>query len=171
MADLHKAVVLRTASAYKKRITLLDEQYGKIEGMAFTKQPLFHGALISYALKKKGTTYMLTDVQLLDSPLYWARENFLFFHHMLELTDCLLPWDEQAGGLFQLLELLYTHPEQLETPRAQKLFLYHFFRRLGMYPELRDETIESWIRSYLGDSHSFQTGTYFATVDSHEETV
>ena len=41
MADLHKAVVLRTASAYKKRITLLDEQCGKIEAMAFISSRYF----------------------------------------------------------------------------------------------------------------------------------
>ena len=110
MANLHTAVVLRMASVYKNAIILLDEHVGKIEcTKSFREksgQNLFHGALISCSLQKRGTRYLLSNVLLLDMPSYWVGEHFLFFHHVLELCDAFLRFDEHAEGMFALVRTL-----------------------------------------------------------------
>ena len=185
MKELHKGIILRTSSAYKSAITLLDEQHGKIEGLVYKSKPtgqLFHGALITYSLKKSHHKYVLSDIQLLDMPSYWVHEHFLFFHHVLELSDFFLPWDQQASGLFGLLHLLYTDPALLGTKRSQKLFLCHLFKRLGMYPEeglmthteKRTEKIERWLRACISvhpQAGSLQTIGFLKTLELHEEAV
>ena len=90
MGELHRGIVLRANSAYKSSITLLDEQLGKIESFFAYKTGqarIFHGALISYSLKKRHAHYVLSDTRLVDMPDYLMREHFLFFHHILELCD------------------------------------------------------------------------------------
>ena len=180
MEKLHRGIVLRANSEYKNSVTLLDEHQGKIEGLVFKSKPthkLSHGMLISYAAKKSRAKYTLTDVRLLDMPRYWIGEHFLFFHHVLELADYFLPWDQQATVLFQLLQLLYTDPEMIGTKRSQKVFLYDFFRRLGMYPEeglvpFNEETIESWLHACI-TTHSqgtpLHTMGFLKTLGTHEE--
>lgn len=182
MEELHTGIVLRASSEFKSALTLLDEQLGKIEGLVVRRKPvekLFHGALISYSLKKNRSKYMLSDVRIVDMPEYLAREHFLFFHHVLELSDYFLPWDQQATALFHLLHVLYTDPEMVGTKRAQKVFLCHFFKRLGMYPDeglvpFDKEKTETWLRACI-DMHpqaaSLHTVGFLKTLDLHEETA
>lgn len=129
----HTAIVLRSASAMRSMTVLLDERLGKIETHVLNRpgQQLFHGVLISCTLKKSGVRYMARDVQILDMPSHWARENFEFFHHMLELCHAFLPWDKEAHVIFNKMHLLYTHPEEIRSVHDQKLFLEHFFANIG----------------------------------------
>ncbi len=133
MHRLHTAIVLRSASTTRSTAMLLDEQLGKIEGVIFNRagQQLFHGALITCSLKKRGVYYVVKDIRIIDSPHYWARENFLFFHHVLELCQSFLPWDKEPGPIFTLMQLLYTHPEEMSSLHDKKLFLEHFFEKIG----------------------------------------
>src|SRR5262249_31943028 len=128
MHHLHTVIVLRSASAMRSTAVLLDEQLGKIEGIIIQRssQQLFHGALITCTLKKRGVCYLVKDIRIIDAPHYWARENFLFFHHILELCQSFLPWDKEPGNIFNLVKLLYTHPEEISGTHDQKLFLEHF---------------------------------------------
>lgn len=182
MEELHRGIVLRASSEYKSMLTLLDEQLGKIEGLIARRKPadkLFHGALISYSVKKSRSHYMLSDVCIVDMPEYLAREHFLFFHHVLELSDYFLPWDQQATALFHLLHVLYTDPEMVGTKREQKVFLVHFFRRLGMYPDrglvpFDKEKIETWLRACIEEhpqASSLHTVGFLKTLDLHEEST
>ena len=180
MKEIHTGIVLRAHSQYKRTLTLFDEQLGKIECVVpqVRRAPLlFHGALISYSLKKTGTWYKLIDAKISDIPEYLVREHFLFFHHVLELSDYFLQWDQQAPALFHLLRVLYTDPEVVGTKKAQKVFLCHFFKRLGIYPEegtgpFEKQTIEGWLRACI-DSHpkasSLSTVGFLKTLDLHEE--
>lgn len=133
MFNLHTAIVLRSASAMRSTTVLLDEQLGKIEAIVLnrTGQQLFHGALITCTLKKSGVRYLVKDVRIIDTPHYWARENFEFFHHILELCHTFLPWDKEPGTIFTKMCLLYTHPEEISSLHDQKLFLEHFFASVG----------------------------------------
>lgn len=133
MFNLHTAIVLRSASTMRATTVLLDEQLGKIEGIVLNRagQQLFHGALISYTLKKSGVRYIVKNVRIIDTPHYWARENFEFFHHTLELCHTFLPWDNEPGTIFNKMCLLYTHPEEISSSSDQKLFLEHFFASIG----------------------------------------
>ncbi len=169
MAHLHNGIVLRTLSAYKRTVTLLDEQYGKIEGLVYAqKHQLFHGALISYSLKKKGMSYILSNISLIDMPTYWSPEQLLFFHHVLELGDYFLPWDEHASETYELLTTLYADPYAVTDTSAQKNFLYHFFRSCGMHPEPHD-TLDGWILQCIREhpqAASLQTASYLKIMES-----
>lgn len=133
MHHLHTAIILRSASAMRSTAVLLDETLGKIEGIIIQRpsQQLFHGAFITCGLKKRGVRYLVNDIRIIDAPHYWARENLLFFHHILELCQSFLPWDKEPGKVFELVKLLYTHPEEISSAHDQKLFLEHFFETIG----------------------------------------
>jgi hypothetical protein len=157
MIELHKGIVLRANSAYRNSITVFDEHLGKIQCFVAKKRTisLFHGAFIDYSLTKRHTRYALHDLRLLDMPHQLLYSNFLFFHHVLELADYFLAWDQQITPLFQLLSVLYTNDELVSTPFAQKIFLYHFFKKLGMYPEqeipLTEKALEAWINTCIAE--------------------
>jgi hypothetical protein len=172
MKKLHKAIVLRAPSVHRKTVTLFDDQLGKIEGILGRTAMLSHGALISYALQKRSTCYYLQDVCLLEMPLEWARDNFLFFHHVLELCDYFVPWDVHCEALFELVYFLYTHPALLRTKEAQKLFLTSFFKRVGIHPEQGNESLEHWLRACV-NAHpqvlSFRTAGFLKMLECHEE--
>lgn len=170
MADQHKGIVLRASSAYKRTVTLFDDRLGKIEGIS--GKEFSHGALVSYTLKKAGARYFLQDLKLLEMPMEWARGNFLFFHHVLELCDYFVPWDVHCEALFALVYFLYSKPESVQTPQAQKMFLYSFFKRVGVHPEPGDHTVDEWIQACI-DEHpqvlSLRTAGYLKTLEGYEE--
>ena len=179
MTGLHRAVVLRKATAFKGSVILLDQQLGKIEGRiadhrAGKGQQLFHGALISCSLKKWRMSYNISHSMLVDMPLYWVGEHFLFFHHVLELCTSFLSFDEQASEVFSLIEKLYTDPVSVGTKEAKKLFLCQFFKLIGMYSEHEQEDRGAWLRACIREhpkASSFNTVKFLDTLDRHEETA
>ncbi len=177
MEERRRGIILRASSEYKNSLTLLDERQGKIEGLVYNKRSLerlFHGAVISYSSKKNRSKHILLDIELVDMPVYWTGKHFLFFHHVLELSDYFLPWDAQATALFQLLHILYTDPEAVGTRHCQKVFLSHFFRRIGIYPEedMLAKDIESWLRACVHahpGATALRTAGFLKIMDLHEE--
>ena len=183
MLGKRTGIVLRTSSAYKVAVTLLDEELGKIEGLIVGKnqaQRLFHGAVISYTATKSHSKYRLTDTGVLAMPTDWVQgEDFLFFHHVLELADYFLPWEQQATALYQLLQLLYVRAEGIKTKQAQKLYLVHFFSYLGIYPEeglkaLEKNDLGVWLSACINEhpqAAALQTKSFLRTMELHEESV
>ncbi|MBA2307459.1 hypothetical protein H0W26_04975 [Candidatus Dependentiae bacterium] len=152
MIDLHKGIVLRAPSPFKTAIVLLDEHYGKIEGMTFKTQKgqsLCHGALISYIPRKRQIKYTLEEQTLLDMPLEWARQDFVFFHYILELCGYFLQWDEPSPEVFRLVHLLSVEPSSFQDKETQKKFLCHLFTYFGMYPDLTGTTLAGWFRTCI----------------------
>ncbi len=145
----HAGIVLRSRSAFKGTLTILDERLGKIECLGAYGQAISHGALIEYSVQKRGMRYLLSDVMLKDMPMKWARDNFMFFHHVLEICDAFLPWDSHCEVVYQLVYFMYTSPEVVNTPKAQKLFLYSFFQKVGVYPEEGEYSVEKWIEACI----------------------
>lgn len=176
--NLHTAVVLRLASAHKGAVILLDEQLGKIEGMYFQNrihsQQLFHGARISCSLKKRGLKYVLSDVDLIDAPFYWSGEHLLFFHHVLELCNLFLSLDEQVKPIFSLISILYSDPESVGSKQAQKVFLCHFFKLIGMYSDQEYDNASTWLRACINEHphrSTLHTAHFLNTLDTHEDVV
>ena len=127
--ELHQGIVLRANSAYKSTVTVLDKCCGKKEGFIAIKKRthnLSHGALLCYSAKEKQSRLWLDDIHLLDMAEHWAGEHFLFFHHILELADYFLPLNQEASSVFQLLRLLYTAPDMVNTKQKQKTFYATF---------------------------------------------
>ncbi len=175
MIDLHKGIVLRAPSPFKSAIVLLDEHYGKIEGMAFPCKKgltLCHGALLSYVPQKKRIKYSLEQQLLLDMPLQWARQDFLFFHYVLELCSYFLSWDEPSPEAFQLVCLLYTDASLFQEKSAQKTFLCHLFTCFGMYPDLTATTLAGWFRRCIATQfpmESLRSAAFLKVLDRYED--
>ena len=150
----HMGIVLRARSAYKRTLTLLDERLGKIECFGGYNKELSHGTLIEYRVTRKGVRYFVDDIVIKDMPLAWARGNFSFFHHVLELCDAFLPWDSHCEAVFQLIYFMYRRPEVIDSPKAQKLFLYSFFQKVGVHPEHDGQTIEQWLSECISQHPS-----------------
>ncbi len=172
MTEQHTGIVLRAPSAYKRTVTLFDDRLGKIEGIVGRSQGLSHGALVSYYLQKRGPRYFLQELKLLDMPLEWARNNFLFFHHVLELCDYFVPWDVHCEALFKLIYFLYTTPDALSTKAAQRKFLHSFFERVGVHPEPGNHTADEWIQACIQEHPqvlSLKTAGFLKTLEGYEE--
>ncbi len=175
MVEQHTGIVLRAPSPSRNTVIIFDEHYGKIEGLVFLEKhgsSLCHGALISYFPKKKGSKYALENWNLLDMPMYWAQHDFLFFHHILELCDYFLQWDEPSPEVFRLVHILYTNPLALEERTAQKSFLYYLFKSFGMYPDLQSSTLGKWFRACINThprAESLNTVAFLTVLDRYED--
>jgi hypothetical protein len=137
MHQVHQGIVLRTYIPRKQKLSLFDAYLGRVDCVpqnTKNAQRLFHGAYISYALKSWGRHYLIYDIALVAAPPYSAHTSLLFFHHLLELCHYFLPLEHQEHTLFALVKGAYTHPEFLQTELTQRLFLYHFFKEIGIYP-------------------------------------
>jgi len=171
MVMVHQGIILRTSSTLKSSITVFDNSFGKIEGFPGYGRQLSHGALISYTLKKRGNAYFLDGIRLLEVPLEWARENFFFFHHMLEICDYFIPWDAHCEDLYELIFKVYSAPELVRTKESQKAFLCHFFKQVGVYPEHISESSDRWLQACLEHSPHIQnlkTAGFLRTLEAHE---
>ena len=175
MIYLHRGIVLRAPSPYRSAVVLLDEHYGKIEALAssFTKGPsLCHGALLSYVPQKRHIKYMLAQQTLLEMPLEWARQDFLFFHHVLELCAYFLPFEEPSNEVFQLVSVLYEEPGAFQSRAAQKTFLYQLFTCFGMYPDVTTSSLGGWFRGYLAtqlQAESLRAASFLKVLDRYED--
>lgn len=170
MKKLHKGIVLRAPSVHRRTITLFDEHLGKIEGVSGKPVKLSHGTLVSYVVQKRPTCYYLQDMRLLEMPLEWAKDNFLFFHHVLELCDYFVPWDAHCALLFNVVSLLYTNPESLKTSAAQKCFLAAFFKQVGIHAERHDG--KDWLQACINEHPQMlllKTASFLKTLEGHEE--
>jgi len=170
MEQVRKGIVLRAPSVYRSNCTLFDEQLGKIEGILGRPIKLSHGTLLTYAVQKRVTSYYLQDYKVLEMPLSWASDNFLFFHHVLELCDYFMPWDAHGEGLFELMMILYTNPDSVRTKKAQKLFLAAFFKHLGIHTEVHRG--KDWLRSCIEEHPQMlllKTASFLKTLEAHEE--
>lgn len=147
----HKGIVVRARSAYKRTLIILDQHLGKVECLGAYDQSFSHGALLEYTIHKKGIRYMVKDVKLHSVPLEWARDNVMFFHHVLELCNAFIPWDSHCEGTFRLLSLLYTHPEKITSPGAQQQFLSAFFQQVGVHPEPGQYTTQQWLEACINE--------------------
>ncbi len=168
MAQQHRGIVLRAPSAQKRTVTLFDEQLGKIQGIVGRKHQLSHGAHLSYFLKKGSVYYFLQDIQLLHMPLDWARNHFLFFHHVLELCDYFMPMNVRSDRIFNLISFLYSQPEAIQTPHAQKLFLHSFYHRIGLHP---GHATKGWLEICIAEHPqvlTLKTASYLKILESNE---
>jgi hypothetical protein len=138
---LCKGIILRIYVPQRKKLAILDAHFGKIECITHytpVAQRLTHGMYISYILEPWRDSFKISEISILDMPLYWARSssnNFVFFHHVLELCYYFLSINNAAHEIYILIKLLYTNPELIQTDISKRIFLCRFFIRLGIYPE------------------------------------
>lgn len=127
-------IILRKNELSPYKITLLDKIRGKIESVTSDIQ-ISVGALITYNLRQKGSTYFVADAHLIYIPLSLAKTDMLFFHHVLEL----IYYFTQVGNneiIFDLIAFLYSTEHADMTVQTKKIFLLQLLSRMGSVPEL-----------------------------------
>ena len=172
--EQHTAIVLRASLLRSSTVTLFDSQFGKIQGIPSKVTSLSSGAMITYRPIKKGMTYFLQDISLIEMPLEWARENFLFFHHVLELCEHFVPWESRTDNLFTLVSFLYSNSDALRSRQAQKRYLQSFYKRVGIFPESENLSLDQWIAACVREHPQilkFKTAGFLKELESYEESV
>lgn len=146
-----EGIVLKQTQAANGRrmITLFSKQYGKINAgtgisekgrnkTALALRPFTYGRYVIY--KGRGG-YNIDNAETLKS--YYAIgediDKYMFSSYVLELTEKLLPEDEQAAGIFNLLKDFFTVMEKrsrdYETPVIA--FVIKALKYSGVQPEVR----------------------------------
>ncbi|BDC34151.1 hypothetical protein Noda2021_01090 [Candidatus Dependentiae bacterium Noda2021] len=94
------------------------------------------GSLVEYTLVKSNQNKLfLHNVDLIDVPFKLAREDILFFHHILELSYFFMLEGSHVPGMYELLQYLYSQSQEKYSLDFKLLFLFKFFVLLGRYPE------------------------------------
>lgn len=134
--ELNEGIVLNASIPYNSKVVVFDSNLGKIECISKSnKQNISPGVHITYNIKKKFSVYyIIQNFYITNFPSYWIKNNFLFFHHVLELCNYFLPFNSEAIDVFELILSLYTQPEKVNTDISRNLFLCNFFKKLGIYP-------------------------------------
>ncbi len=134
----HFGFVLRTYFPKKHKISLLDEQLGRIEGLFLHTtllQTISAGTLISYEVYQKGNLHRIEAVSIQAVPLKAAKYDIYFLHHVLELCYYFLPLHHAMPSIFDLINFITQSSEQLNESLQKKLLLLRFFSHLGIHPE------------------------------------
>lgn len=131
-------IVLKSYFPYKKKITLLDQEKGKID--AVPTIALSAGTWCHYWYAHKSHIYLLRDVRMHDMPLLVARQDILFLHHALEWCFYTLAYESPSPDLFALLTYLY-QTDRTEYSQEEKIaFLFKLFVLSGIYPSSSSES-------------------------------
>lgn len=131
----HTGIILRQLdSPYK--IAVLDQLVGRFDGIVTCSIPI--GALCGYTVEKKhGTLFYITHVNIQAVPLDVAREDILFWHHILELCYYFVPQGCFTYQLFELLQFLYTIENGMcWCMRSKKIYMFKLFFLIGLYKKL-----------------------------------
>jgi len=138
----YTAIVVRQLDTPHK-VALLDRVAGRVDGIIAS--PLVRvGSLIEYTVERnRGTLRYIRNYSVVDVPMSIAREDILFWHHVLELCYYFVPPGSFTQQLFELLEFLYTVDSGIcFGTRAKKLYLFKLFVRIGVYTKLPRLPIE-----------------------------
>lgn len=125
----HYGIVLHRFFPKKYTIALLDSQLGRIDAVVRYDTAML-GALISYEIEYKRTTYFIQAVRIEDAPLALAQSDILFLHHVLELCYHFMPVGSCVADMFELVQFIYK-PVQ-HNMFIKKIFLFKLLYTLGM---------------------------------------
>lgn len=131
--EKNKAIVLKTYLPQKYKLSLLDDDLGKIMAVP-NRMHIGYGALIHYHARIQNGLYFMHSIDIIDLPFALAKEDILFVHHVLELCYFFVPLGCQTPRLFELIMLLYSS-SVLKHDTVKKIFLFRLFACLGLYPE------------------------------------
>jgi hypothetical protein len=79
----------------------------------------------------------VADTYMVDLPFAIARNDILFWHHILELCFYFVPLGSYTPQLFELCTFLYTVDTDVCWPKqSKKLYLFKLLTTIGVYPRL-----------------------------------
>lgn len=159
-------IILRKNELLPHKMVLLDKIQGKME--CINALPTFSpGALITYNVKKQGSTHFLSDSALIYLPLALASADMLFFHHVLELMYYFTNIGNCATHLFDMLAFLYAAEHTAITKQGKKIFLLKMLTSTGNVPEISQ--INTKIISHLNTIGMEQLHNAILSVSDEKE--
>jgi len=127
-----RALILRVN---EHRVTLLARHRGMVRASIYTK-PVLLGSVIRCVLCKQSGRMRADEIELLAAPLAIAREDLLFFHHVLELCGAFIPEGVRAPEVFDAVMVLYSQDARGLSHLCKKLFLCRLLVGMGLYDGL-----------------------------------
>lgn len=125
--------MIKTYFTKVRKCALLDYELGMIDAIP-PSEALSAGSMIEYSLTKRSQEkFFLQEVDLINIPLQLAKQDILFFHHILELCYFFMLEGSQVPGMYELLCRLY-HESKTYSLDFKLLFLFKFFVLLGRFP-------------------------------------
>jgi hypothetical protein len=134
---IHTGIVLRSQLPEKQTLTLLDDELGKIQALCTPRkyEPLLNASLLWYIRKPWRDRHTITFYELVALPDNWVVSDIYFMHHILELSMFFLPFHKNVYQIYELCMFLYKPCFYEKKSLYKKVFIYHFFSLLGIYPE------------------------------------
>lgn len=148
---IHHGIVLRCYK-FNQKVSILDKDLGRIDGIVRKKglsRNLFTGAYISYVIDQWRNQYIIKEVELIQIPASWVKDDLLFLHHVLEICYFFSPHNSCASDVFNLFELLYQDDIVLDSVKAKKIYVCDLFKQLGIYSPNTMEYDISFIKFIL----------------------
>jgi len=158
-------IILKQFSG-KQKVALFDKKEGRLD--AVVRKPLLVGSLIDYTIEKRqGALVYLDNYALIDLPFQLAREDLLFWHHVLELCYYFVPVGSYTDHLFELCSVLYTtDATPYRFARVKKIYLFKLLTTIGLYPRLPELSLATMHHFMALDLHAM---AHESINDEHEQ--
>lgn len=132
--EKNTGIILKTCQNKNRIAFVLDYNLGKVKCIP-NNDNIITGSLVNYGLKNNKTPYLIESIELLHVPFIIANNDILFLHHVLEICDLFLAFENKANEIFDILIYLYKNENQFLEINKKKLFLLKLFTLFGLYPE------------------------------------
>lgn len=130
-----RAIVLKKTLQGGLRHHLLDEYTGRIIGIWKTEFPA--GTILKYSVKRFYSHNLFTDQCVIDDmPLFLAKTDLIFLHHLLEICYYFIPIGSGSQGIFNLIAFIYNQPLASKTLFYKKFLVFKLLHLIGLCPEL-----------------------------------
>lgn len=133
------AIVLKNWFPKKNKVTILHEQFGKINLFITEKHEaskLCNGSLIFCDIKKKESSYQCDFLDVYFIPFNPNTYDLYFVHDILKICLNFAPWQIMMQDIFTLILEIYQNLESV-TSEQKKIHLLKLFLYLGIFPEDR----------------------------------
>lgn len=134
---IYHAIVLKNHFPKKNKVTILHEQYGKINLFVSETQEssrLCNGSLIFCDVIKKESSYRSEFIDAYFIPFDQDRYDLYFIHDLLKVCLNFAPWQIMIADVFDLLLEIYGQLDVISVEQ-KKIYLLKIFLYLGIFPE------------------------------------
>lgn len=134
------AVVLKNYFPKKNKVTILHEQFGKINLFIHEKHPaarLCNGSLIYCDVVKKKSLYECDFIDAYFIPFHDDSQDLYFVHDVLKICLQYLPFQLPLSDVFNLVIDIYKNLHGLQ-PCQKKILLLKLFLFIGIFPENKE---------------------------------
>ena len=131
------AIVLKNYFPKKNKVTILHEQFGKVNFFVNeTKDAsrLCNGSLIYCDVQKKDASYQCDFIDAYFVPFDQDRYDLYFVHDLLKICLNFAPWQIPMSDVFDAITQIYGQLESIST-LDKKICLLKIFLFLGIFPE------------------------------------